>query len=376
VDATRVFSGDYATARQRFREAVADAGWESDAHAIDAPGPNGEELTIDVALAPSDDPDRCLVVSSGLHGVEGFLGSAIQVALLKQWADHPETRPRIRLVFLHGLNPYGFAWLRRPDEENVDPNRNFPARDGCGYTGSPPGYAELDSLLNPKRPPSSWDGFYPKALLVIARQGMPTLKQAAAAGQYEYPQGLFYGGSELSCANEIISENLDPWLGDCRRIVHLDIHTGLGGWATPTLLIDYPLNGGQREWLEDWFGEGSFNECDSRGIAYTVRGSLGQWCVNLNPQRDYLFAGVEFGTYAPLKVLSGMRAENQAHHWGKPGDPAAVRAKERLKELFCPKSTDWRRLVLNRGLQLVYRAISGLTFEAGSRPDSGLLVCR
>jgi hypothetical protein len=375
VDATRVFSGDYAAARERFRQAAQQAAWQLERLPIDPPGPNRERLTIDVALAPLDDSDCCLVLSSGLHGVEGFLGSAIQLALVEQWADRPETRPRIRLVFLHGLNPYGFAWLRRCDENNIDPNRNFSV-DGYGYAGSPPGYAELDGLLNPKCPPSWWDGFLLKAVLAIARRGMPALKQAVAAGQYEFPQGLFYGGSEPSCTNEIVSEHFARWLGGCRRIVHLDIHTGLGPWATPILLVDYPLSGKPRQWLSGWFGEGSFNECDSRGIAYSARGSLGQWCVRRSPQRDYLFASVEFGTYSRLKVLSGIRAENQAHHWGKPGDPATVRAKQRLKELFCPKSNHWRQLALDRGLQLVYRAIGGLTFEAGSQPDSGILVCR
>lgn len=375
MDATHLFSEDYATARRRFREAARAVRWDPKDYAIGPAGRHGEKLAIDVALSPSDDLHPCLVVSSGLHGVEGFLGSAIQVALLKRWADRPETLPRIRVVFLHGLNPYGFSWGRRCDEKNIDPNRNF-AVDGYGYAGSPPGYADLDSLLNPKRPPSKWDGFFLKALLAIVREGMPALKQAAAAGQYEYPQGLFYGGSEPSCTNEIISDRFAGWLGGCERIVHLDIHTGLGKWATSTLLIDCPLKGGQREWLEDWFGEDSFDECDSRGVAYTVRGSFGQWCVNVNPERHYLFAGVEFGTYPPLKVLSGMRAENQAHHWGEPGSHSTESARERLKEFFCPKSSRWRQLVLDRGVELVDRAIDGLTFGAGSLPDSGVLVCR
>jgi len=381
VDATRVFSDDYAAARERFRRAVEHAPWELESFLIAPLGPKGERLTIDVALAPSDDSDRCLVVSSGLHGVEGFLGSAIQLALLEQWTDRPKTRPRIRLVFLHGLNPYGFAWLRRCDEKNIDPNRNF-AMEGYAYSGSPPGYAELDGLLNPKRSPSRWDGFPLNAMLAVARYGVPTLKQTVPSGQYEFPQGLFFGGTEPSCTNEIVSRHLAHLLGGCRRIVHLDIHTGLGPWATPTLLIDSPLNGRQQERPPDWFGEGACDLSDSRGIAYAVRGSLGRWCVNLDPQRHYLFATAEFGTYSPLRVLSGLRAENQAHHWGKSGDPATVRAKARLKELFCPKSNRWRQLALERGLQLVNRALSGLTSEAGSQPDSGpppdsgILVCR
>ncbi len=375
MDARRTFSSDYATARARFRQAASTLDWQLEDHRIDPLGPNRETLAIDVALTPPGNLDCCLVLSSGLHGVEGFLGSAIQIALLNQWADRPEALPRVRLVFLHTLNPYGFAWLRRCDEKNVDVNRNF-QDNGYGYSGSPPGYADLDRLLNPKRPPSKWGAFSLKALLEIARHGMPALKQATAAGQYDYPQGLFYGGSEASSTNEILSEHMDLWLAGCRRVVHLDIHTGLGRWATPTLLVDSPLADGERKWLEDWFGEDSLSQCDASGVAYAVRGSLGQWCVRLDPERRYLFAGVEVGTYSPLKVLSGLRTENQAYHWGKPDDTSALRAKQRLKELFCPKSNNWRQPALSRCLQLVYQAISGLTFEAESQPESSLLVRR
>ena len=49
---------------------------------------------------------------------------------------------------------------------------------------------------------------------------------------------------------------------------------------------------------------------------------------------DYLFACAEFGTYGPLRILAGLRAENQAHHWAPPTAASTVWAKQRLKELF------------------------------------------
>ena len=61
----------------------------------------------------------------------------------------------LRCVLLHALNPYGFAWLRRVNEHNVDLNRNF-LLPGEAYRGSPAGYAALDPLLNPKSPPARW----------------------------------------------------------------------------------------------------------------------------------------------------------------------------------------------------------------------------
>ena len=185
------FSPDYSTARLRFRQAATRLGWTLEEHLIGQTGPNGEDLTIDIASSANDNPERTLAASSGVHGVEGFFGSAVQLALLEHWANHGA--PSVRCVFLHGLNPYGFAWLRRFDEDNVDPNRNF-LLTGEPYQGAPPGYAELDDLLNPRLPPSRRESFLIKALPAIARHGIPALKQSVAAGQYEFSKGLFYGG--------------------------------------------------------------------------------------------------------------------------------------------------------------------------------------
>jgi hypothetical protein len=189
---------------------------------------------------------------------------------------------------------------------------------------------------------------------------MPALRQAIAAGQYGYPRGLFFGGSAPSRAQQLLAENLPRWLAQSKRVVHLDFHTGLGPRGMCKLLIDYPLNERQRGWLTDWFGSDAFEASDSSGIAYEARGGLGRWCVSRGLAPDYLFACAEFGTYGPIQVLAGLRAENQAHHWGVPSASSTVRAKARLKELFCPAANDWRSQVLDRSLELVGQAHRGL----------------
>lgn len=357
VSTTRAFSPDYATARQRFRQAASRAGWSLEAHPIGVADAGGGELTIDVACSPTQDTGKTLVVSSGLHGVEGFFGSAVQLGLLEDRASRPASP--VRHVLLHGLNPFGFARLRRVDELNVDPNRNF-LLPGERYAGAPEGYAGLDRLLNPQRPPSAWEPFTLKALGAIARHGMPALRQAVAGGQYDFPRGLFFGGAGPSRTHQLLAQNLERWLRGSRDVVHLDFHTGLGPRGTCKLLIDYPPGERQRARLVDWFGAGAFEACDAGNVAYDVRGSLGRWCVSRRLAEDYLFAGAEFGTYGPLQVLAGLRAENQAQHWGTPAAASCVLARQRLKELFCPAAEEWRLQVLERGLDLVTRAARGL----------------
>jgi Protein of unknown function (DUF2817) len=361
LDTKPVFSVDYKTARIRFREAAEAAGWELLKYPIVSHGPDGEELTIDVAIEPGGSTDRALIISSGVHGVEGFFGSAVQLSLLREWGQRTDPRA-VRFVFLHGLCPFGFAWRRRVNEDNVDINRNL-LLDGERFQGSPKGYAELDKLLNPKTPPSQWEPVTLKLLLAIARHGMPALKQAVASGQYDFPNGLFFGGDRPSRTSEVLAAHFDRWLGHSRLVMHLDFHTGLGAWATPKLLIDYPLTETHRHRFRRWLGPNAFESTDPNMTAYTARGSFGQWCLSRANGRDYMYAAAEFGTSKPIQVLAGLRAENQAHHWGQREDPSTERAKQRLVELFCPRAETWRSQVLEKSHRLVKQAIDGLVGE-------------
>src|SRR3712207_6826574 len=91
---TAAFSPDYSTARSRFREAALRLKCHLEAHSIEQVAPNGEDLTIDVAILGASEPQKIVVVSSGLHGVEGFFGSAVQIALLEDclttWSLPPD----------------------------------------------------------------------------------------------------------------------------------------------------------------------------------------------------------------------------------------------------------------------------------------------
>jgi hypothetical protein len=65
-----------------------------------------------------------LVTISATHGIEGFCGSGAQTAWYATgaWREIP---PDVAQLHLHAVNPHGFAWLRRVNEDNVDLNRNF-----------------------------------------------------------------------------------------------------------------------------------------------------------------------------------------------------------------------------------------------------------
>jgi hypothetical protein len=343
------FPPDYFAARARFREATARLDWRAEAHPIEAKGATGEELTIDVAISPGTDSDRTVIVSSGLHGVEGFFGSAVQLAWFARQKPGPQPA---RLVFLHALNPSGFAHVRRYDETNADPNRNF-LLPGEAYAGSPPGYAELDPVLNPRTPPPWWDTFRIRGGWEVLKRGLPAMKRVIVTGQYDFPRGVFYGGAGPSETNRILTANLDRWVAGGREVVHLDFHSGLGPWATYKLLIDHPQTDVHRARLERLFGPDVLEVCDENGTAFPTRGDFGRWCVAQGIAADYLFTCAEFGTYGPVTMLAGIRAENRAYQWGTPDSPSTRRAKERLKELFCPADPAWRTTIIGNAISLI-----------------------
>jgi hypothetical protein len=352
------FSSDYFVARERFRLAAREAGCEIESHPISARGPEGQELTIDVALCGGATAARAVVVSSGLHGVEGFLGSAVQLAMLPDVVA--QTARAARVVLLHGINPFGFAWLRRCNASNVDLNRNF-LLPGQPYSGSPPQYGQLDRLFNPRRPPRRWLPSSAPLLWALLTQGFGTLVCTLPVGQYQFPCGLFYGGDAPAEEHRLVAQHLERWIGSAAEVVHLDLHTGLGRWSKLTLLVDDCRSSPGTALLGQMFaGERLITTLLDDGrpgprAAYASRGSWNRWCVRHFAQRLYAFATVEAGTYAMWRVATALRAENAAWHHGTCRHDYAW-TRRRLAEVFAPAHLRWRQVTLTHALQLVQRA--------------------
>lgn len=354
------FSPDYTTARARFRGSALALGCRTEAWAIGQKGPDGEELTIDLAVLGAERPSRAIVVSSGLHGVEGFFGSAVQCALLEETLGGFTPPPGVALIFLHALNPFGFAWVRRVNEDNADLNRNM-LRPDEQYVGTPEGYGELDALLNPTTPPPAFEAFYLRAGLLIAKHGLPPLKNAVAGGQYEYPKGLFFGGHGPSRTAQVLDAELPKLLSGCERVLHVDFHTGLGKRATYKLFVDHMKGSEGFQALADRFGDEETQPWEpEEGESYQIRGGLGTWCKARFPNVNYDVLCAEFGTTHILKVIAALRDENRAWHHGRRDDTRSIRATTALKEAFAPRDPAWRHACVEQGLRIVEQCIEVL----------------
>ena len=356
------FSPDYFTARSRFRQMTTSAGGRLETVPLDARGPNGEALDIDIAWFGAANPRRVLLHSSGLHGVEGFAGSAIQLQLLNELPAIPEDAA---LIVVHVLNPYGMAWLRRFNENNVDLNRNFLNVKADADTSfqlqlALSSYRKFNSFLNPPNPPAS-DLFFFKAAALILKHGMPELKQAVVGGQYWFPEGLFFGGKLLS-GGVVTPEQgrakyqtfLAQLLSSAERIVAVDVHTGLGKYGEDTLLAKQE----HYNTLQHMFGNRVAPMNPKKGPAYRALGSLDSMLPRALPNARVFAITQEFGTYSPTKVLHALREENRWNHYG--AGTLDHPTKRILKDTFYPQDETWRNSVLNRGKEVLKQGLSKL----------------
>ena len=349
------FSPDYYTARERFRDAARAAGAQLVELPIEARGPSGQSLTIDIARLGARDARSVVLHTSGIHGVEAFAGAAIQLAALRH---PPHLPPGCGLVLAHVLNPYGMAWLRRANENNVDLNRNFLA-SGERWEGSHPLYARLDPLLNPPSPPAA-DGFYLRLALLALRHGLRRPRQAIGEGQYDFPRGLFYGGSRLEAGPRLFLEWLRANVTGAAYVFAVDLHTGLGGRGTETVILE-PGNAARSpvaqlaQALHRPIVDAAAGEA-----AYRIRGGMSSAVARIVGSARFDFVVQELGTRSSLVVLHALRQENRCHHYAAADlhHPARLA----LLETFCPASPRWRARAVDRGLSLLSAAAAS-TFE-------------
>lgn len=124
VEIPNYFSSTHIQAREKFLEAANKAGARVESIQHPHEGPNGEPLFTDVAEIGLPDAQQILVLGSGTHGVEGFTGSGIQTGFLRD-EIHSYSNSGLGFLFIHAINPYGFAHLRYVNEDNIDLNYNF-----------------------------------------------------------------------------------------------------------------------------------------------------------------------------------------------------------------------------------------------------------
>ncbi|HIE4432317.1 DUF2817 domain-containing protein [Burkholderia multivorans] len=358
-----VFSENYEQAKARFRDAAARRGAWLQSTRNPARSPSGVALTTDVAWLGRSTASRVLVIISGTHGVEGFAGSAIQTAWLHK-AD-PSTLPDdLAVMLVHALNPFGFAWQRRVNEDNVDLNRNFVNWDLPRVEND--GYHTLHEALMTDEADTASRAWADAVLQeFIGRYGASAFQEALARGQYQYSEGLFYGGSGPTWSARVIESLAMLNLGGASEVALVDLHTGLGAYGEAQIVaFDAPGSKELRR-AQAWFGKSVGTPGARSSISSNLDGTLYEAWKRWLGNRVLTSVAVEFGTHSVPVALAALRAEAIAWRdepYG--GSQKMLRARAALRAFFDVPSEEWRVRVLSGGLDVLHAALEGL---AGGR---------
>jgi hypothetical protein len=360
--AARHFSEHYAEARMRFVEAVARAG--APLETFENPcgkGPMGETLATDVALFGPEDAHRLLVLVSGTHGVEGFAGSGIQTSMIEglRFVALPA---RTAVLVVHAINPYGFAWLRRTNEDNVDLNRNFV--DYAATTPTSPLFTELAPHIVPR----DWDHLAASETVVkafIAEHGFRRFQEVVAGGQYSDPNGLFYGGHEAVWSKRTFEEIIRRHGTGKARVAIIDYHTGLGpiGYGEPIYTGADDVEAAR---ARDWYGADLTAVHAGNSASVVVQGpminAVRGFFADEKSAPEVTSIALEFGTLPEEIVLDVLRAEAWLHSHGDANfdTPVGRALKRRFRDAFYVDTDAWKRAIVERGLEITGAALAGL----------------
>jgi predicted deacylase len=354
------FSETYAHARTKFLSAAQDAG--AAMHAYEHPsqrGPDGERLSIDVGIMGPPDASRGLLLISGTHGVEGFAGSGCQVGFFRDSLYEALGEGACAIV-VHALNPYGFAWIRRVNEDNVDLNRNF--QDFTQPLPRNEAYDALHSMLIP----SEWDGAARLAADAqlqefVRRNGAAALQTAVTAGQYSHPDGLFFGGMAETWSTATFKQIIETHIPKmATRLVVIDLHTGLGPFAYGEPI----LSGGgerQRELAKRRFGPEVKSLATGESTSSILSGTLANAFQHWTTGRDITFLGLEFGTKAVVDVLTALRGDHWLHIAQNSKSSLRDQIKKSLRDAFYIDTPHWQAAVYGRAADFVVRAARALS---------------
>lgn len=325
------FKATYEESRQAFLKLASKSGGELHSHKV-------SDLFFDSLYLPpsSGKKEKLLILTSGIHGIEGFTGSALQRFFLAN--NHFGLKDEnMGILIIHGINPYGFKNFRRVTENNVDLNRNFDTSRELFKTENS-GYAKLYQFLNPDFEYKKIS-FYASAIKFILKYGMSNLRKAILQGQYQFPKGIFFGGMEFEPQVTIIQNEVMKVGAGYEKALLIDLHTGFGERGKLHLFGDRSVYIDQQYMNEVFHGQ-SVDYGQDKDF-YAVTGGFTVFMAKLFHQRA-MFAGVvfEFGTIDSHKTSGSLdslyRMVNEKH------------ITDKFCEMFYPKSPEWRLKVLGQ----------------------------
>ena len=347
---SHAFLDDYDSVRSHLQELMQAFDAEVSSYAVD----ESDGLYIDSYYLPAAEIQTNLVVlTTGVHGMEGYIGSAMLDVFFGEIYPTLDTADTGVLVVAN-VNPYGMKHYRRYNENNVDLNRNF-ILDWESYDlASNQEYPKVQSFLEPtgKIGNALWHeaAFYLSLGKTAITDGADTISDALLTGQYESPQGVYYGGNgdEISTAylKDVFEKCLDS---SYENIVHIDIHSGYGPRYNMVIFNSVYETMDEAE-SQAAFGYDHIIAYDSDSF-YATTGDTTDFFYRLAEKKQAnqeLFSTCfEFGTIGDAffdTILSlKYTVDENRNHWYPTGNTTSAQVvHETYMELYYPTETAWR----------------------------------
>lgn len=362
VDTTLVkYYGDsYDEARSAFHKAIKDLSddyQDIECKSIKVPSKVDTALYVDMCYIPPKGENKKLVImTSGLHGVEGYTGSALQLLFLEKMKKM-EGINDMGFLFIHAMNPYGFKYHRKATENNVDLNRNCMLTSEQFDTENE-GFTQIYDMLTPSGKVgvnSIWNrSFHLVAINQIIKKGMPVLRQAALQGQYEYPEGIYYGSKDYEPQVKSVMPVIKEYINRYPIVLNVDLHTGYGERGQLHLFIDRPKEKVVEQGIESIF-EGQKIDWSEGADFYTINGEYVGLVAAQADSALVIPMLMEFGTmnsqetFGSLKSIHIMICENQGFNNGFKNAKSEKKIKSDMVELYAPRSEAWRSETIRKG---------------------------
>jgi hypothetical protein len=242
-------------------------------------------------------------------------------------------------------------------QENVDLNRNF--QDFSGPLPANPAYDEIAALLVPATwpPPEAAEA---RLRELLAQRGLPALQAAVSAGQYDHPEGLFYGGRNPTWSHQTLRHVLQDHGRACRRLGWIDLHSGLGPRGVGERIFAGRADAQALARARAWWGARVSSVHDGSTSAPAAAGIMALAAHEECPQAEYAGIVLEFGTLPLLAVVQALRADQWLELHPEAPPELEARIKRQMREAFCVDDEDWRRQVLAQSAEAARQAVDGL----------------
>jgi hypothetical protein len=354
------FAATFSDARGLFLRACIEAQVSVKTYNHPLRGPAGELLCADVTRIGPSQCEHVLFVTSATHGIEGYCGSGIQVGLLAEAKDMLREQ-RVAMVLIHALNPYGFAWGRRVNEDNVDLNRNFVDHAGGNFPENDLFEVVADAMIPAQLDEAHMAACEARIEAARVEHGVVEIRKAMGKGQYRHPTNMAFGGTHATWSNRTLHDICRAHLEGARTGTLIDLHSGLGPYGYGELMTPSLPGEAVFDLFHSWYGD-QVHSTLAGSSDYS--GSKGSILAGFRPAPEgvrWAAVGLEFGTLERDAVTSAVRADHWLHVHGELDGEQGRAIKRDIRAAFYVEEDAWKTAVSSRGIEAVATAVKHLT---------------